>query len=118
MNPTKKWIELTAEDKEVIRNQYFNTHESEQPTMTSLAAKYNVDRRLIQFILFPEREARHKKQASIRQKEGRYYNKEKAHSLGVGNLNRHRGIRVASLCNRMCNNKEQAGLYRTCFFYF
>jgi hypothetical protein len=70
-------VKLQAEDKIAIRNQYFNAHESERPTMTALAAKYNVDRRLIQFILFPEREERHKKQASIRQKDGRYYNKEK-----------------------------------------
>lgn len=70
-------IKLTDQDREDIRGQYFNTHESERPTMTSLAAKYNVDRRLIQFVLFPEREARHKEQASLRQKDGRYYNREK-----------------------------------------
>ncbi|MGX1266654.1 hypothetical protein RKD55_004598 [Rossellomorea marisflavi] len=70
-------VKLQAEDKIAIRKQYFNVHESERPTMTALAAKYNVDRRLIQFILFPEREERHKEQASIRQKEGRYYNKNK-----------------------------------------
>lgn len=70
-------VKLQAEDKIAIRNQYFNVHESERPTMTALAAKYNVDRRLIQFVLFPEREERHKIQASIRQKDGRYYNKEK-----------------------------------------
>ncbi|MCC2248906.1 hypothetical protein JUJ52_02905 [Virgibacillus sp. AGTR] len=70
-------IKLTTDDKEAIRTQYFNAHEGERPTMTSLAAKYNVDRRLIQFILFPEREDLQKKQASLRQKDGRYYNKEK-----------------------------------------
>lgn len=70
-------VKLQAEDKIAIRKQYFNAHESERPTMTALAAKYNVDRRLIQFILFPEREERHKEQASIRQKEGRYYSKNK-----------------------------------------
>ncbi|WP_078598586.1 hypothetical protein [Evansella clarkii] len=71
-------VKLTAEDKESIRSQYFNTHESERPTMTWLAATYGVDRRLIQFVLFPEREARHKKQASARRKDGRYYDKEKS----------------------------------------
>lgn len=70
-------IKLAAKDKESIREQYFNVHESQRPTMTALAAKYKVDRRLIQFVLFPEREARHKQQASLRQKDGRYYNREK-----------------------------------------
>lgn len=70
-------IKFTAKEKEDIRNNYFKMHESERPTMTSLAAKYRVDRRLIQFILFPEREVRHRKQARIRHNDGRYYDKEK-----------------------------------------
>lgn len=71
-------VKLQTKDKESIRNQYFNVHENQRPTMTALAAKYKVDRRLIQFILFPEREVQHKKQASLRQKDGRYYDKEKS----------------------------------------
>lgn len=70
-------IKLTPQDKEDIRDRYFLPHESERPTMTSLAALYNVDRRLIQFILFPDREARNKEQASVRHRSGRYYSKDR-----------------------------------------
>lgn len=69
---------LTDEQRQNIRNEYFNTAESDRPTMTSLAQKYGVDRRLIQFILFPEREKRHKQRASKRWKEGRYYDRERS----------------------------------------
>ncbi|MGX1195771.1 hypothetical protein [Metabacillus sp. SLBN-84] len=71
-------VKLTDDDKNAIRYRWFNSHESERPTMTALAAQYRVDRRLIQFVLFPEREVRHKEQASMRRKDGRYYNKEKS----------------------------------------
>ncbi|MDQ0297720.1 hypothetical protein J2S78_000128 [Salibacterium salarium] len=70
-------VKLTTDDKQAIRDTYFATPEKQRPTMTALAAKHNVDRRLIQFILFPERETRHKKLAQNRQKNGRYYNREK-----------------------------------------
>lgn len=84
-------VKLQTQDKESIRNQYFNVHESQRPTMTALAAKYKVDRRLIQFILFPERETRHKEQASLRQKDGRYYNREK----GRKHMQEHRAYKRA-----------------------
>jgi hypothetical protein len=71
-------VKLTAEDKDAIRTQYFNAHPSQRPTITSIAAKYNVNRRLIQFILFPEREVRNKELARARRKDGRYYNREKS----------------------------------------
>lgn len=70
-------VKLTESDRQDIRNAYFGEHYREQPTMTYLAQKYGVDRRLIQFVLFPEREKRQKELASKRQKEGRYYDKEK-----------------------------------------
>lgn len=70
-------VKLTTEDKQNIREQYFNARMDQRPTQTALAADYNVSRRLIEFILFPEREARQKEQARIRQKDGRYYDKER-----------------------------------------
>ncbi|MCR6108626.1 hypothetical protein HXA34_20245 [Salipaludibacillus agaradhaerens] len=79
-------VKLTTEDKNAIRTQYFETHKSQRPTMTWLAATYGVDRRLIQFILFPERETRHKEQSKVRRKSGRYYDKEK----GRKNMQRYR----------------------------
>ena len=68
---------LKKGDREKIRREYFNAHDEDRPTQTALAKKYNVDRRLIQFILFPEREERHKALAKERSKDGRYYNREK-----------------------------------------
>ena len=95
-------IKLTDQDREDIRNQYFNTHESERPTMTALAAKYNVDRRLIQFVLFPEREARHKEQASLRQKDGRYYNRER----GRKKMQDYRNYKRSLVKTGRLNNEE------------
>lgn len=78
--PNKKLdrrFKLTDDDRQTIRDRYFNVHEAERPTMTSLANEYGVDRRLIQFILFPERAERHKELAKERRKDGRYYDKER-----------------------------------------
>lgn len=69
---------LTEKDRFEIRQKYFNVHPSKQPTQTALANEYNVNRRLIQFILFPEREERQKELAKERRKDGRYYDKEKS----------------------------------------
>lgn len=43
----------------------------------ALARKYNISRRMISFILFPEKEQKAKEQFKQRQKDGRYYDKEK-----------------------------------------
>lgn len=70
-------VKLTSKDKERIRLDYFVLPEGKRPTIISLATTYNVHRRTIEFILFPERERRNKEHASIRQKEHRYYNRER-----------------------------------------
>lgn len=75
--PLDKRIKLTDSQKEEIREKYFTAKKSEQPSMSKLARDYGVDRRLIQFILFPEREKRQRELDSIRQKDGRYYDKDK-----------------------------------------
>lgn len=70
-------IKLSTEDKNQIRERYFNTHESARPSIRALADEYGVSRRIIQFTLFPERYERQKELFRERQKDGRYYDKEK-----------------------------------------
>lgn len=71
-------VKLTDEQRSEIWDAYHTQTGAARPTMTDLAADYGVDRRLIQFILFPEREARQKELAKQRRKDKRYYDKEKA----------------------------------------
>lgn len=66
-------VKLTDEDKKNIREEYAKGTISQR----GLAKKYNVSRRLIQFVLNPEKEDIAKKQFAERRKDGRYYNKEK-----------------------------------------
>jgi len=68
-----KRVKLTDEDRENIREEYKSGIISQR----SLAKKYGVSRRLIQFILDPEKQEIAKKQFAERQKDGRYYSKEK-----------------------------------------
>lgn len=70
-------VKLTSKDKERIHRDYHALPEGNRPAISSIAASYNVHRRTIEFILFPEREKRNKEHASIRQKEHRYYNRER-----------------------------------------
>lgn len=66
-------VKLTEEDKENICKEYATGTISQR----ELAKKYGVSRRLIQFTLSPEKLDRAKKAFSERQKDGRYYDKEK-----------------------------------------
>lgn len=68
---------LTDDDKNTIRRIYFTEPVGKRPSISFLARQYNVSRRLIQFILFPERKARQDTLAKERRKDGRYYDKEK-----------------------------------------
>ena len=67
-----KRIKLTEEDKEAIRIEYTTTGIGQRP----LAAKWEVSRRLIQFVISPEKLEKAKEQFKERQKDGRYYNTE------------------------------------------
>jgi hypothetical protein len=58
---------LTDEQREEIKKK----HESGQG-IRALAREYSVDKRLIQFILFPERYEKAKKDFKERRKDGRY----------------------------------------------
>lgn len=66
-------VKLTDEDKKNIIAEYATGLISQR----GLAEKYGVSRRLIQFTLSPEKKERAKEQFAERQKDGRYYDKEK-----------------------------------------
>lgn len=68
-----KRVKLTDEQREEIRNEYALGNLSQR----GLAQKYGVSRRLIQFILSPEKLEKAKNDFAERQKDGRYYSKEK-----------------------------------------
>lgn len=66
-------VRLTDEQREQIRQDYATGSIS----IRGLERKYKVSRRLIQFILFPERAEKAKKDYAERRKDGRYYDKDK-----------------------------------------
>lgn len=68
-----KRVSLTEEQRENIRQEYAAGGISKR----GLGRKYKVSPRLIDFILFPERQEKAKQQFAERQKDGRYYDKEK-----------------------------------------
>jgi hypothetical protein len=68
-----KRYKLTELDKENIVAEY----KSGLISITSLGKKYNVSKRTIQFVLFPERKEKVAEQFKERRKDGRYYDKEK-----------------------------------------
>lgn len=68
-----KRVKLTDEQREDIRVEYGLGTISQR----GLEKKYGVSRRLIQFILSPEKAEKAKKDFAERQKDGRYYDKDK-----------------------------------------
>lgn len=68
-----KRVKLTDEDRESIREEYASGVISQN----TLAKKYGVSKRLVQFILNPEKQEIAKQQFAERQKDGRYYDKDK-----------------------------------------
>lgn len=66
-----KRIKLNENQKQEIRNLKNNMSQRQ------LAKKFNVSRRLIQFILFPEKLERHKELKKINKVHKNYYDKEK-----------------------------------------
>lgn len=80
-----KRFKLTDEDRANIREEYATGMTSQR----NLAQKYGVSRRLIQFILNPEKQKVAKQQFAARQKEGRYYDKEK-HKVYVQKHRKHK----------------------------
>jgi hypothetical protein len=78
-------IKLTDEDRKVIIFLYY----SDNPWLSYLAKKFWVSKRLIDFIVHPEKEKIVKEQYRIRRLDKRYYNKDK-HREAVKNTRRHR----------------------------
>jgi hypothetical protein len=68
-----KRVKLTDEQREEIRELYKLPDWSQR----GLAARFGVSRRLITFILDPEKDKRNKEGFAERQKDGRYYDKDK-----------------------------------------
>lgn len=68
-----KRVKLSDADRENIKSDY----KSGDISIRGLERKYGVSRRLIQFILFPERAEKAKKDYAERRKDGRYYDKDK-----------------------------------------
>lgn len=66
-------VKLTDEQREQIRELYKLPDYSQR----RLAGEFGVSRRLIQFILDPEKEKRQKELFAERQKDGRYYDPDK-----------------------------------------
>lgn len=66
-------VKLTVEDRKNIVEEYAKGGISQN----GLAKKYNVSKRLVQFVLNPEKEKIVKKQFAERQLGGRYYDKDK-----------------------------------------
>ena len=65
-------VKLTDEQREQIRNEYNAGDTSYQ----KLADEYGVSKRLVMFIVNPDKEIIAREQFKQRQKDGRYYNKE------------------------------------------
>lgn len=80
-----KRVKLTDENRENIREEYSSGLISQR----GLAEKYGVSRRLIQFTLNPEKQEIAKKQFAERQKDGRYYDKDK-HTVSVRTHRNHK----------------------------
>lgn len=68
-----KRVKLSDGDREGIREEYACGNISQN----GLAKKYGVSKRLIQFVLNPDKQEIARKQFLERQKDGRYYNKDK-----------------------------------------
>lgn len=67
-----KRVKLTDADKEQLKNEH-----GLGASIHSLSRKYSISRRTIQFILYPERLDKAKADFAERQKDGRYYDKDK-----------------------------------------
>lgn len=68
-----KRVKLTEEQRESIREEY----KLGTISTRALAEKYGVSRRTIQFVIDPEKLKRNKQLFAERQKDGRYYDKDK-----------------------------------------
>jgi DNA invertase Pin-like site-specific DNA recombinase len=75
---------LTDAQREEIREQH-----AQGASQRQLAVHFGVSRRLVSFILDPEKEARQKQQFAERRKDGRYYDPQK-HTEQIREHRRHK----------------------------
>lgn len=88
INLTPKYdrrVKLTPEDKEQIRRLYAQGGFS----MRQLAGKFQVSKRLIQFVIYPERLAKLHAQVKLEKRWLKYYDREK-HNNSVKSLRRYK----------------------------
>lgn len=78
-------VKLTDEQREEIRELYKSPDYSQR----RLAGMFGVSRRLITFILDPEKQERQKELFAERQKDGRYYDKDK-HAASIREHRHHK----------------------------
>ncbi len=94
----KKSSKLSNKEKTQIKKEY-------KPNIISyqnLANKYNVSKRLIMFVVNPDKLLKCKEQFKIRQKEGRYkYTKEKRNSI----MKKHRRYKQTLYLNKQLIKK-------------
>ena len=90
---------LTERQKKMIRLEYDLTLISQR----ELAKKYNVSRKLIQFILDPEKLKRSKELYKERRKDGRYYKKE----LHTKQMRDHRRYKQDLYLNNKLDDREE-----------
>lgn len=78
-------VKLSDEQKVEIKE----LHKSGLVSINGLARQFNVSKRTIQFILFPERAEKAKQSFKERRKDGRYYDKDK-HKESVNNTRKYK----------------------------
>lgn len=77
-------ITVTEDVKENVRRYY-----RECKSIRETTRAFNISRRYVQFIIYPERLERHKQLAAKRRKDGRYYDRVQ-HTLSVKSLRAHK----------------------------
>lgn len=91
-------VKLTDNDKLTIVEEY----KAGSISINALARKYGVSKRLIQFTLFPERREKAKKLFAERQRDGRYYDKDKHREY----TKKHRDYKKELLNKGLIGNKN------------
>jgi predicted DNA-binding protein (UPF0251 family) len=92
-------VKLTDDDRENIREEYATGSISQN----NLAKKYGVSKRLVQFILNPEKQEISKQQFAERQKDGRYYDREKHNEQ----MKKHRNHKKELYEKGLLNEKDE-----------
>jgi len=90
-------VKITNNHKAYILGEYFLTEKSQR----QISRETGISRRMISFILFPERLKKASEQYKERRKDGRYYKKEK-HTQQMKSYRRYK--QKLFLQNKLCKN--------------